>query len=120
MDASILNHRTKKFAIEVIKFFQILPKSDESRIIGKQFLRCGTSAAANYRAACRARSNQEFYAKICIVVEESDEVLFWLELLQESGIVNQNQSEPIMNEALEFISIFEATKKYMKEKLSIK
>ena len=78
MDAIELNERTRKFAVEIIKFFQSLPRSEEAKILGKQLMRCGTSVAANYRAACRARSDQEFYAKICIVVEESDEVFFCL------------------------------------------
>jgi four helix bundle protein len=86
MDTSLLLKRTKNFALDNIRFFKSLPKTDEARIIGKQLLRSSTSVASNYRAACRSRSRQEFYAKICIVVEESDETLFWLELLADSGI----------------------------------
>jgi four helix bundle protein len=117
MDAILLNKRAKKFAIEVIRFFQKLPKSEESRILGKQLLRCGTSVAANYRSACRARSDQEFYAKICIVVEESDEVLFWLELMLEAEIISEEHSSAILNEAKELLYIFSASKKTMKNKL---
>jgi len=57
-----MNVRLKSFALRVIKLFQSLPKTDEARIIGKQLLRSGTSVAANYRAACRARSGKEFLA----------------------------------------------------------
>ncbi len=117
MDAINLNQRAKKFAVQVIRFFQKLPNSEESKILGKQLLRCGTSVAANYRSACRARSDQEFYAKICIVVEENDEVLFWLELLLEAEIVTENQSSALMNEAKELLYIFSASKKTMKNKL---
>ncbi len=46
--------------------------------MGKQLLRSATSVAANYRAACRARSQAEFFSKISIVVEEADETLFWV------------------------------------------
>jgi four helix bundle protein len=119
MDAIVLNQRTKKFAVEIIKFFQILPRSEEARILGKQLMRCGTSVAANYRAACRARSDQEFYAKICIVVEESDEVLFWLELLLDVAIVDQRKAEQIIQEAEELLKIFSASKKTLKNKLKI-
>ena len=117
MDAINLNQRAKKFAVQVIRFFQKLPKSDESKILGKQLLRCGTSVAANYRSACRARSDQEFYAKICIVVEESDEVLFWLELMLEAKIISESESSVILNEARELLYIFSASKKTMKNKL---
>lgn len=70
-----LKERTKSFALRIIRLFQALPKSAESSIIGKQLLRSGTSVAANYRAACRARSNAEFFSKISIVIEETDETL---------------------------------------------
>jgi 23S rRNA-intervening sequence protein len=55
--------------------------------MGKQLLRSGTAVAANYRAACRARSRAEFAARLGIVVEEADETMLWLELLDESGIL---------------------------------
>jgi four helix bundle protein len=73
VDSEELNNRTKRFAIEIIQFFQSLPKSDEIKITGGQLVRAATSVAANYRAACRSRSKNEFYSKICIVVEETDE-----------------------------------------------
>jgi four helix bundle protein len=71
-----LQDRTKQLAIRIIRMFRALPKTDEARAIGKQLLRSATSAAANYRAACRARSKAEFVAKISIVLEEMDETVF--------------------------------------------
>jgi four helix bundle protein len=114
MDASLLLRRTKNFALDNIRFFQSLPKTDEAKILGKQLLRSSTSVASNYRAACRSRSKQEFYAKICIVVEEGDEALFWLELISESGIQTNVKIELILKEAKELIRIFSATKKSTK------
>ncbi len=61
----------------------------KARILGKQLPRSATSVAANYRAVCRSGSKAEFFSKLSITVEETDETLFWLELLSESGIVNQ-------------------------------
>ena len=72
-----LKRRTKAFALRVIRLYQSLSNNTESQIIGKQLLRSATSVAANYRAACRSRSNAEFYSKISIVIEEADESLFW-------------------------------------------
>jgi four helix bundle protein len=105
----ILKDRTKQFALRIIKLFQALPKTDEARILGKQFLRSGTSVGANYRAVCRARSNAEFIAKIGIVVEEADETVFWLELLSESEIINIKKLENLMKEANELLAIFAAS-----------
>lgn len=58
--------------------------------LGKQLLRAGTSVGANYRAACRSRSRAEFVAKLGIVLGESDECVFWLELLLEAGVRRMN------------------------------
>ncbi len=118
MNPADLLQRTKIFALISIKFFQSLPKTDEAKIIGKQFLRSSTSLAVNYRAACRARSMQEFYAKLCIIVEESDETVFWLELLTESVIINPETNKKILKEATELLHIFSASRKSAKENLS--
>ena len=97
--------RTKELALRTIKLFQSLPQTDEARVIGKQLLRSATSVAANYRACCRARSDAEFFSKISIVVEEADETLFWLELLQEAGIIAPEKLSSLMNDFEEVVKI---------------
>jgi four helix bundle protein len=72
-----MKDRTKAFALRIIRLCQALPKNKIAVTIGDQLLRSGTSVAANYRAACRARSSAEFHSKISIVIEEADETLFW-------------------------------------------
>ena len=109
-----LRNRTKNFAIEAIKFFKALPKTTEAQIIGKQFLRSVTSVAANFRAAARARSKAEFFSKISIVVEEADEVVFWIELLEGSGIVDKKKTEGIYDEAVQILKILSSTRKHNK------
>ena len=64
-----LRERTKAFAVRIVKMYRSLPHSNDAQVLGKQLLRCGTSVAANYRAACRARSRAEWISKIGIVVE---------------------------------------------------
>jgi four helix bundle protein len=111
MNAEILKARTKAYAVAAIKFYALLPKSEENQVLGKQFLRSSTSVAGNYRAACRGRSDREFYSKICIVVEEADESLFWLELFLEADLVEPIKCEPLMKECSELVKIFSSTKK---------
>ncbi len=103
--------RTKQFALRVIKLYQALPKTSEAQILGKQLLRSATSVAANYRAACRARSNKEFFAKLSIVVEEADETLFWLELLTEAEIVKTEKLITLMQEATEILKMVASARK---------
>jgi four helix bundle protein len=80
-----MKERTKKFAVQVIKFVDGLEPLTTLNVLSKQIVRSATSIGANYRAACGARSRAEFLAKLQIAREESDETLFWLELFQETN-----------------------------------
>ncbi len=111
--------RSKQFALRIVKLYQALPKTGECQVIGKQLLRCGTSVAANYRAACRSRSKAEFFSKISIVIEETDETLFWMELLVESKIVPEKKLQPLLKEATELLSIFSSARKTLSKNQSI-
>ncbi len=104
-----LRDRTKQFAIDIVHFFRSLPRNEEARIIGRQILRSGTSVAANYRAACRARSKAEFVSKIGIVLEEADETVFWLEVLTETNVVSIAHASNLCDEANQLVSIFSAS-----------
>src|SRR6185437_9774214 len=100
-----LKRRTKSFALRILKLVHALPKTTAGRVLASQIVRSGTSVAANYRAACRARSTADFIAKMGIVEEESDETLFWLELLEESELVTAAKLTAIKQEANELIAI---------------
>ncbi|MCK6466654.1 MAG: four helix bundle protein [Candidatus Brocadia sinica] len=105
MDRNDMKKRTKEFAKSIIKLCRIFPNNMEGRLIGNQIFRSGTSAAANYRAACRARSTADFISKLSIVEEEADETLFWLELLNEMEIVDKALLNSLMEENDEIIAI---------------
>lgn len=107
--AIVLQQRSKKFAVEVVKYYKHLPKTDEARIIGKQLLRSSTSVAANYRAVCRARSLADFISKMGIVVEETDESLLWFEILNEAKIIPKDSAEHLMKESDELLRIFSSS-----------
>jgi len=111
-----LKLRTKRFALGILRLCRTLPHSEESRVLAKQLLRAGTSVGADYRAACRARSRAEFVAKLGIVLEESDETVFWLELMIEAGIGSNNKVAPLMKEADELTSIFVSSLRTAKER----
>jgi four helix bundle protein len=100
-----LKQRTKKFALEVIQFVEALPRDDAGKVLGRQLLRSGTSVGANYRAACRAKSNADFISKMGNVEEEADESGYWIELLMESGKVAQTKSVPLLKESGELLAI---------------
>ncbi len=76
-----------------------------------QLIRCSTSVAANYRAACVAQSKAAFIAKLSIVIEESDETKFWLEFIIEEKIFSEKKISALLKEANELSSIFIITRK---------
>ena len=105
-----LRQRTKEFALRIVTLFQALPRSDVARTLGRQFLRSGTSVAANCRPVCRARSKAEFMAKMGVVLEEADETTFWLELLIEAKVVPKSRLEALLAETNELVRIFSASR----------
>lgn len=109
-----MRERTRAFAIQAIRLCRGLRRCEETRIIGRQLLRSVTSVAANYRAVCRSRSRAEFIAKIGIVLEETDETVFWLELLRDLDHVGAANVSPLLSEGNELVSIFAASQRTSK------
>jgi len=91
--------------------------SDEVSVVRKQIIRSATSVAANYRAVCRARSERERYAKMCIVVEEADETAFWLELIEELEIIPIAKVNEFKNETEEILKVMSSYKKKLSKTL---
>ena len=109
-----LDSRTKSFSLSIIKLYGSLPQKVEAQIIGKQFLRSGTSVGAHYREAMHARSNSEFTAKIDAGLQELQETRYWLELLEEANIVAGKELDEICNEAKELTAILVSISKKVK------
>jgi four helix bundle protein len=105
MNNENLKKRTKQFALDIVKFFEALPRNETCRILGRQLLRAGTSVGANYRAACRAKSTADFISKMGTVEEEADESSYWIELLVENGAVAETKTAPLLKEANELLAI---------------
>ena len=117
MDEQAFKQRTKKLALRVIELVEALPKTKTAEVIGRQLLRCATSVGANYRAACRGKSTADVLAKLAIVEEEADETLYWLELLVESGTVEENRIAELIKETNEITAMIVASIKTLRGKL---
>ena len=98
--------RTKDFARRIIRLYSALPKETVAQVLGKQVLRSGTSVGANYREANRARSKAEFVSKIGDCLKETDETVYWLELLMDEKVVFRTRLSPLLQEANELVAIF--------------
>jgi len=110
--------KTKRLTVDVIKLCKEMEQNPASRVSSYQIIKSSSSTAANYRAACRARSGKEFYAKMCIVVEEADENVFWLELINEAEISkNKNEVKRLLEESTEILKISSTARKNAGAKL---
>ena len=109
-------NRTKKFVVDNIKLYRTLPKTEEARIVGKQLLRASSSVGANYRAACRARSQAEFHSKISIVVEETDGSIFWMEVMIDADIITKDEIKNLMAEGSEILKVTSSARKTITDK----
>ena len=116
--AKDLKPRTKAFALRVIRMYLKLPKNDAvAQVLGKQDLRSGTSAGANYREASRGRSKAEFISKIGDCLKEIEETEYWLELLVDSGCVSAVKMADLLDETRQLIAIFTTIDKRSKDGL---
>ena len=107
-----MKKRTKNFAVDVIQFCDSLKVNKASSVITFQLVKSATSTGANYRAACKARSKNEFFSKICIVVEEADESEYWLEVIKEASLSNDKLIlERLLIEVNEIVKIMTKAKK---------
>ena len=97
--------RTRDFAVRILVLLSTIPHNSGSRIMAHQLGKSATSVGANFRVFCRARSKNERFAKICIVVEEADEAEYWLDLIAAMRYANQSEIDLLMKEALEILKI---------------
>jgi four helix bundle protein len=120
MTTEQLKLRTKQFSLSIIDLVERIPSTPASKIISYQIAKSGTSVGANYRAVCRARSDREFISKMEIFLEESDETLFWLEIILEKKWLNESIVQPLWKEANELTAIFVSSLKTVKAKTKTK
>ncbi|MDP9958503.1 four helix bundle protein [Chryseobacterium lathyri] len=113
----VFSKRTKSLTITIINELSEIPYSDKISNIRKQIFRSASSTASNYRAMCRGRSLKEKYSKICIVVEEADETLFWRELIDELNLLETEKINSLLREADEIVKSTSSYKKKLGEDL---
>jgi four helix bundle protein len=112
-----IRERTMRMAVEVRNLLLSVKIIPVDRQAVNQLIRCSSSVAANYRSATRGRSDAEYYSKICIVVEEVDETLFWLEYLIEINLIPREENLTLLDEVTQLVRLFSTIKRKMKEKI---
>ena len=111
MDKEQLKKRIKQFAHRCVKLGAALPRNYLGNHIRGQSIRCSTSAASNYRAACVAQSKAGFTSKLGIVIEEVDESCFWMEFIIDEQLIPEAKVTPLLEEGQELTAIFISSRK---------
>ena len=101
-----LRNRLKQYVLRILRLYDSLPRSGAAQIVGRQLARSGTSPGAQYREACRAKSDADFISKVEGALQELDESAYWLEMLSEGDYVKVKRLQPLIGETDELISIF--------------
>ena len=101
-----LKERFRQYSIRIVRMVDCIPtKRIAALTIAKQVIRSGTSPAANYRAACVAKSKRDFLNKLKIVEEELDETRYWLELMVDTDIFPKEKLDSLIQETIELLNI---------------
>ncbi|MBR2031120.1 MAG: four helix bundle protein [Alistipes sp.] len=116
MRDSILLKKSKEFALRIIKLYKYLYETKREHILSKQLLRCGTSIGANVKEAVYAQSKADFTAKLFIAQKECAESEYWLELLHESGYINNSEFDSIYEDCQELMNMVVASTKTLQGK----
>jgi len=111
MDKNELKRRTKEFAHRCVKLSMALPHNHLGNHIKDQLIRCFTSVAANYRAACIAQSKASFVSKLSVVVEEADKVCFWMGFAVDEKLISKTKGVSLLEEAQQLVAIFISSRK---------
>jgi len=119
MNKEDLKERTKQFAIRITILVDDLKDTRTARMIAGQVLRSGTSVGANYRAACRAKSKRDFINKLKIVEEETDETIYWIELLEARELADQNTLRSLCEEGEQLLAIFVSSIRTAKDNMEV-
>lgn len=119
-NADILKKRTFDFSLTTFHTVDKLQKSMANEVMGRQLIRSCSSVGANYRAACKAKSSLDFINKLKIVEEESDESVYWLELIKAYNKIEDSEFEKVLTESKELEKIFAASAITAKRNLNAK
>jgi four helix bundle protein len=121
MNKNDLKDRTKKFAVDTVRFVNALPKSESNDVVSYQLIKSATSVAANYRSALRGRSTAEFISKLNIVLEEVDESLLWFEIIKETNEqMDQDRFKVLYSESDQLTAVFTSSLKTARKNLTSK
>ena len=113
-ETKTVRYKSKKFAVRVVRLYQLLCEEKREYILSKQVLRSGTSIGANIAESECAISRKDFLSKIYIALKECSETLYWLELLRDTDYLTAEQAASLMQDCTELRKMLSSTTKTMR------
>ena len=110
-------HKSKLFAIRIVRLYQYLCSDKKEFVLSKQLLRSGTSIGANLAESECAISKKDFLSKVYIALKECSETLYWLELLYETDYLSQAEYDSIRSDCEELRKMLSSTTKTLSESM---
>ena len=93
---------TYQFGVRIVKFYKHLT-TKQVYVLSKQLLRCGTSIGANVHESIHAQSKADFISKMNIALKEADETDYWLRLLRDSDVIEENEYTSLQKDIKQII-----------------
>ena len=112
--------KSKAFAVRVIRLYQYLTDEKKEKVLSNQVLRSGTSIGANVKESLRAQSTADFLSKMQIALKEASETEYWLELLQETGYIDEKAGNSLLTDCRELIKLLTSIIRTSKENNQLK
>ena len=105
MKKNIVQTKSFEFAIHIVKTYKTIISEEKEYVLSKQLLRSGTSIGANISEAVRAQSSKDFIHKLQISRKEANETLYWLNLMQATGLLRSEVSKNLISLCEELLKI---------------
>jgi four helix bundle protein len=114
MKENIIQEKSYKFAIRIVKLYQYLVNEKKEYVLSRQVLKSGTSIGANIEEALGGQSKNDFISKISISYKEARETHYWIRILRDTDYLTETMADSIISDINEILKIITSIQKSSK------
>lgn len=119
MEGNIVKIKSYAFAIRIVNLYKYLINNRKEYVLSKQILRSGTSIGANVAESIGGRTEKDFSSKLSIAYKEAKETMYWIELLGDTGYIDEFQTNSLLYDCEEICKIIGKTQTTLKNKYNL-
>ena len=117
MKENVVQDKSYAFALRIVNLYRWLCEEKREFVLSKQVLRPGTSIGANVEEAIGGQSDRDFQAKMSIAHKEARETHYWIRLLHDAKLMDENAYRSMITDCEELMKILSSITKTMKAKI---